>query len=93
MNAYLNVFPLEAVIIADTRFVNYGSGVFQCSYTWTDYQINHAVQVVGYNNTGNYYIIKNSWGTDWGMNGFAYIDMDNDCALKRQTWAVTGTQG
>ena len=27
----------------------------------------HAMLMVGY--TGNFYIIKNSWGTDWGDNG------------------------
>jgi len=31
----------------------------------------HAMLCVGF--TGNFYIIKNSWGTDWGDSGFCYI--------------------
>lgn len=26
--------------------------------------------------------MKNSWSTDWGMRGFAYIDFTMDCGLK-----------
>ena len=31
----------------------------------------HAMLCVGY--TGNFFIIKNSWGTDWGDNGYCYV--------------------
>jgi papain like protease len=31
----------------------------------------HAMLIVGY--TGNFFIVKNSWGTDWGDSGFCYI--------------------
>jgi hypothetical protein len=31
----------------------------------------HAMLIVGY--TGNFYIVKNSWGTDWGDQGYCYI--------------------
>jgi C1A family cysteine protease len=78
--------PLSVHFIANNQFNQYSSGIFNCSANYTDSEINHAVQVVGYNTTGNYYIIKNSWGTQWGMNGFAYVNMDSDCAIKREVW-------
>jgi len=31
----------------------------------------HAMLLVGY--TGNFFIVKNSWGTDWGDQGYCYI--------------------
>jgi len=34
----------------------------------------HCVHIVGW--TGNYFIIRNSWGTNWGNNGLTNIDMN-----------------
>ncbi len=34
----------------------------------------HAVTIIGYNDKG--FIIKNSWGLDWGMKGYAVISYD-----------------
>jgi hypothetical protein len=31
----------------------------------------HAMLIVGY--VGNFYVVKNSWGMDWGQNGYCYI--------------------
>lgn len=32
----------------------------------------HAITIVGYRKDG-YFIVRNSWGTSWGDNGFAYV--------------------
>jgi C1A family cysteine protease len=30
----------------------------------------HAVMCVGYDDTNRYFIVRNSWGTDWGLKGY-----------------------
>ncbi|XP_003738730.1 cathepsin L1 [Galendromus occidentalis] len=47
--------------------------------------IDHAVLVVGYgsNVNGKYWLVKNSWGTDWGQKGYFKISRDraNHCHI------------
>ena len=62
------VYEHGAVIAAmnvPAAFETYAGGLFEhCRSTRKD----HAVTVVGY--TDHYWIIKNSWGKDWGENGY-----------------------
>ena len=65
-----------AVAGGDYYFRYYNSGIMdmECS-TGTD----HAVAVVGYGATDDgrkYWIAKNSWGTNWGENGYIYLARD-----------------
>lgn len=46
-------------------------------------KVDHLVTLVGWNQQG--WIIKNSWGTNWGDDGFAVIDFDNNCGITN--WA------
>lgn len=48
-------------------------------------QIDHMVTVVGYNDNAAtpYWILKNSWGTSFGMNGYVWIQKGvNACGIK-----------
>ena len=47
--------------------------------------IDHAVQATGYNAAGNYWIVRNSWGADWGEQGFVYVQEGaNVCGITSQ---------
>jgi C1A family cysteine protease len=75
--------PATALIYADTEFQSYKSGVYTGCPTNPETSfanINHAVILVGYDINGNY-IIKNSWGTNWGQSGFGVVSKDADCGL------------
>jgi hypothetical protein len=74
-----------------SNFIYYKSGVFSCPST-TDEQLNHGVEVVGYDANGNF-IIKNSWGTKWGLNGFAYINARNNCGITMYAYRFVGGVG
>ena len=49
--------------------------MFKCSYNYFA-RINHVVQLIGY--TSEYWIVKNSWGADWGEDGFIRITRNRD---------------
>jgi len=41
--------------------------------------VNHGVLLVGY--TGDFWKIKNSWGTSWGQSGYIRLARGNTCAV------------
>lgn len=67
-----------ATSIASNAIQFYSGGVFSNKYCGT--AVNHAVNIVGYGydkpSGKNYWIVRNSWGTQWGESG--YIRMDRD---------------
>jgi len=56
----------------------------------TDYILGgHAVMMVGYDRANQWFIIKNSFGTEWGMNGYAYLDYDYYRKYVWESWNFT----
>lgn len=71
-----------AVNVDATMWHDYLGGIIQHHCTDTD--INHAVQITGYdfNEHISYWIVRNSWGSSFGDNGYLYIKMgDNLCGV------------
>jgi C1A family cysteine protease len=66
--------PLN-IILASDSMQNYAptnqNNVLRCS---VNEKPDHAVMLVGY--TSTYWIIKNSWGSDWGISGYVYVTRD-----------------
>jgi C1A family cysteine protease len=70
-NYLTNTGPCSAVLHVFEDFYSYGSGVYQ-HVTGADVGL-HCVEIIGYSEAEQCWIIKNSWGTGWGENGFGKI--------------------
>ncbi|XP_006981780.1 cathepsin R-like [Peromyscus maniculatus bairdii] len=89
MAAVATIGPISAgVHVASNLFVFYKRGILhdrKCSNT----TVNHVVLVVGYGSEGEetdgkkYWLVKNSWGDEWGIQGYMKIakDQNNHCAI------------
>lgn len=91
MYAALKLKPISVSICASSSaFHQYSSGIFD-DPTCGD-QHNHATNVVGYgieNNTA-YWLMRNSWGTGWGEQGYMRLAVQQTgngiCGI--QMWPV-----
>jgi C1A family cysteine protease len=70
-NAIYSYGPVIATMYVYNDFFSYKSGVY--SYTTGAYAGAHAVLAVGYDDTLQAFIVKNSWGSGWGEAGFFKI--------------------
>ena len=80
--------PVSVAIEADTRvFQFYKSGILNSTSCGDN--LDHGVLVVGYGmeNGVKYWIVKNSWGSDWGEDGYIRIarttseDSEGTCGI------------
>jgi len=70
-----------SVCVDASSWSSYTGGILtQCTNN-----VDHCVQATGYGSYGGaqpYWIVRNSWGTDWGLNGFIWIEIGQDlCSI------------
>nr|O97397.1 RecName: Full=Cathepsin L-like proteinase; Flags: Precursor [Phaedon cochleariae]CAA76927.1 thiol protease [Phaedon cochleariae] len=77
--------PISAVVFGKPM-KSYGGGIFDDSSCLGD-NLHHGVNVVGYGieNGQKYWIIKNTWGADWGESGYIRLirDTDHSCGVEK----------
>jgi PKD repeat protein len=69
-NAMYNYGPIAAAVCVDSYFQSYNSGIFTNTSSG---QVNHAIVLVGWDDTGGYWILRNSWASSWGESGYMRI--------------------
>jgi len=75
-SALENLGPVSVCLAADA-FQTYSGGILSRCPGFID----HCVQAVGY--TADYWIVRNSWNTDWGEDGFIRIERgSNLCKIQ-----------
>jgi C1A family cysteine protease len=70
-NALYTYGPLVTTMQVYSDFDSYESGIY--SYVTGYKRGGHAILLVGYDDAGQYFICKNSWGTWWGESGYFKI--------------------
>ncbi len=70
-NALSTYGPVNTTMEVYSDFFAYRSGVY--SYTTGTYQGAHAILIVGYDDSTQSFICKNSWDVTWGDQGFFHV--------------------
>merc|ERR1712110_759126 len=81
------VGPL-AVNVDASQWHSYTGGIFDgCDYA-QNMDLNHVVQMVGY--TEDAWIVRNSWGTGWGEDGYIRLARGDQCGTDSKPLDGTG---
>jgi C1A family cysteine protease len=79
--------PLVGAFVIYTDFLYYKSGVYR--HVSGTIEGGHDVVIVGYDDEEQCWIVKNSWGPDWGDNGYFRVAMGtNECMVETEVFSI-----
>jgi C1A family cysteine protease len=83
--------PLLATMQVYEDFVYYKSGVYE--HTDGKQLGGHAVTIMGYDDKLGAFLVKNSWGLDWGDKGYFWIKYDDDSQIGANAYSFKVSKG
>jgi C1A family cysteine protease len=86
VKAALKNGPLVTTLDVYADFLTYSTGVYQ--HVTGDKLGGHAVSIVGYDDSRSAWLIRNSWGPDWGDHGFAWVNYADISGVGGETWSL-----
>lgn len=84
VKAALKLGPLLTTMNVREDFLYYKGGIYKASTRKK--AGGHAVALVGFDDIKKAWLIKNSWGEDWGERGYAWIAYDDRSGVGNLTW-------
>ncbi|HUW62642.1 MAG TPA: C1 family peptidase [Candidatus Bathyarchaeia archaeon] len=69
--AIIEYGPVTASVYVDSAFRAYTDGVFNAS---ENQEVNHAIVLVGWDDSAGAWILRNSWSDGWGEGGYMLIE-------------------
>jgi hypothetical protein len=90
-NYLMTTGPLGTGVAAGDDWDNYTTGVL----TNKDRGVNHDVEIVAWDDTkgtAGCWLMRNSWGLSWGINGDAWVEYGADEIGTEAVWAIAGAQ-
>ncbi len=89
--ALVDTGPLAVSMGILSSYGGYWDGdIYRCTI---DIGTNHAVVIVGYDDAGGYWWVRNSWGTGWGDNGYFKLGY-GECSVEQYVYyALAGSSG
>jgi C1A family cysteine protease len=87
---------ISASVLATDLFQFYTTGVFnEIPSDYNTPSTNHAITLIGWDDDKNAWILKNSWGTNWGntcdygtSKGYMYINYNSNNIGRRAAWIL-----
>jgi len=90
-NAIYSYGPVEGTMNVYSDFTAYSSGVY-VKTSGSKFLGGHAIKIIGWGHDDksnlDYWIVQNSWGVNWGLNGYFWIRRGTDeCGIDRDASA------
>jgi hypothetical protein len=94
-NAIATIGPVVSGMAVYTDFFAYSSGVYVKTPTTASNKLEgyHCICCIGYDDTQQAWIVKNSWGPGWGQGGFGLIRYGQSDLLIDTAWSMYSVAG